>query len=487
MEKIVARLNYRFLLFLAVFLFLFILRAHSYDRLPTYGHLEELQFGWAGMYLIETGIPVSWNPNPREFEKKNIIYSGPISDENNTVTVYTTLIKPYLDEPPLFSLITGYSAHLFGANREKIIPAAYLRLPSIFLSAATTIFVFLIAKKLFGFATGILAMLFFGTIPIFVFSSRFAVPENLIATFYLASIYFLLLFIDKPTFLKFVPLLVLPGLAGLAKPTGYFIAPLLAFWLFYYRFKKLAFLVLAAVIPAILAYFAYGIYFSNWEYFRQVFLSQGSRPASWSALGFLISSPGYDIFEFFDGWYIFFLLATIYFLLVPIKEKSKEIKFVALAAIFWILVVIFSGGAHDLFPWYRIPAFGPMAILGTLALQEIIKKPDFFKLTLVAGMLFASRTYLSNPFKPNVDPWVFRLSFLALTLPSLGDWVFRKKILEKISVVTVIAIIAIGVFLNSKVIYSYFDISCESITCPFGPSNLFAKLYFPIIWRFLAP
>jgi len=248
-------------LFLLVFLFTFILRASGYERVPGYGHLEELQYGWAGINLVETGSPISWIPNPSETAKKRIIYSGPISDEGRQATVYVTLIKPFLEEPPLFSLLIGYTSHLFGADRTKIIPPAYMRFPLIFIAAATSLLIFYIGRKFFGYWVGLLAMLFFGTVPIFLFSSRMAVPENLIAFFYILSVTFFILFLEKPRFFFFLPLLVIPGLAGLAKPTGFFIAPFVAFLLFKKGFRLHSFAILLALIPFIAAFLAYGFYF----------------------------------------------------------------------------------------------------------------------------------------------------------------------------------------------------------------------------------
>lgn len=56
-----------------IFLFTFILRASGYERVPGYGHLEELQYGWAGINLVETGSPVGDLLKPETQEKIELI------------------------------------------------------------------------------------------------------------------------------------------------------------------------------------------------------------------------------------------------------------------------------------------------------------------------------------------------------------------------------------------------------------------------------
>jgi len=471
-------------LFLLVFLFTFILRASGYERVPEYGHLEELQYGWAGINLVETGSPVSWNPNPREIEKKNIIYSGPISDEGKQTTVHVTLVKPFLEEPPLFSLLVGYTSHLFGADRTKIISPAYLRFPMIFIAAATSILIFFLGRKLFGYWIGLLAMLFFGTIPIFLFSSRFAIPENLIAFFYILSILLVVYFLEKPRIWLFLPLLFLPGLAGLAKPTGFLIAPFVSFLLLKKDFWRHAIVILLALLPFIAIFLIYGFHFDA-KLFGEVLRTQGTRPVGWSALTFILATPAFDIKWFFDGWYMFFLLAALFFLIQPAQDKN--IKLLAFACLYWILVVIFSGGEQDLLPWYRFPMFPFLAILGVLLIREFFQKPDFFRTSILVGFFFSARYYLSNPFRPNVTPNMFRFYFLLLVLPSLAYLVWKKKWLLWLMQAIIIFVLVAGTFLNSKLIYSYFPISCESLKCPIGVSTTLGRLYFPILWRILGP
>lgn len=52
---------FKVVIFLLVLYFTFILRAHNFDRSPQIGNLEEMVYSWSGIYLVETGTPVSWS------------------------------------------------------------------------------------------------------------------------------------------------------------------------------------------------------------------------------------------------------------------------------------------------------------------------------------------------------------------------------------------------------------------------------------------
>jgi len=86
-----------------VLIFTFILRAHNYDRVPPIGQLEELAFGWAGIHLIETGSPVSWST--LEYPESALIFKGEKNLGGNDPKVFVNLYDPWLDQPPLFSLL----------------------------------------------------------------------------------------------------------------------------------------------------------------------------------------------------------------------------------------------------------------------------------------------------------------------------------------------------------------------------------------------
>lgn len=465
--------------FIFVFAFTFILRAHNYEKTPTSNHLDEMLYAWSGLYLIETGTPVSWST--LNYPKRAQVYKGKIDYKGGFPQTYATLYKPWLDEPPLFSLIVGYFAHNFSANRNEFVPSSYIRIPTVLFSSITSITVFLIARLVSGYWTGILSMLIYGTVPIMVFASRTAMPETFIALLFSTMIYLLLKFKEKPKFLYILPIPILIGMAGLSKPTGFFLLPL-ALYLTFVTLRKLKFLLYLALatVPFIVGFFLYGLYYDA-EIFRSITLIQSFRPVGFGSLTWFFISPAFDTSILKDSWYIFCLLSAVFFIFAP-KQGIKKV--ISLSFVYWVIVVMISGGEGDLLPWYRFPAFPMLAILGAWGIEALLKRADFFATFLASGFLLGNRSLLVNAFRPNIPPLNFRLILGALMLPSLVNTVYEKGIIKKLCQVVIFGIIVVGVYFNTIYIYNAFELNCESKSCPIIPTTSLSTLHFPVIWRF---
>ena len=475
------------IVFIAVLLFTFILRAHNYERVPTPNHLDEQLYALSGINLIETGVPVSWST--LDYPKDAEVYKGIISYKGGDPSASVTLYKPWLDEPPLFSLLVGQAAHLFGADRNGFIPSSFIRFPMIFISTLTSILIFFIAKKVSGYWSGILAMFIYGTEPIMVFASRSAMPETLISLLFCLTIYLLLKYQEENKFAYIFTIPFLAGLAGLSKPTGYFILPLALFVVFMEIYKKkpikwnrvvknISYLILAT-LPFLAIYIWYGNHFSP-EIFSKIVSIQGFRPAGFNSLSWFFITPGYDTSIFRSSWYVFSLIAAAFFVFSP---KQKMGKFISLSFIYWLAIVMLSGGENDLLSWYRFPTFPLLAIFGAWGIEYLFRRADFFASFLISGFLLGNRMLLVNAFRPNVDPNTFRYIFSALLLPSLADWVFNNKWLKRLSRIIIVGVVAVGMWWNIKYIYNAYELTCENKTCPMVPTTALSRLHYPIIWR----
>ena len=485
--ELISSSTFRLIVFLLVFVFTFILRSHNYDRVPTANHLDEMLYAWSGLYLIEEGVPVSWST--LDYPKRAQVFKGKISYKGGIPEASVTLYKPWLDEPPGFPLLVGAFAHFYKAEKTDFVPSSYIRMPVVLLAGFTSVMIFLIGRLVSGFGTGILAMLIFGTTPILVFASRSAMPENLIAFLLTLTTYLLLKFYQQPKFLYLLPLPLLVGIAGLSKPTGYFLLPLVLFIVFMvlYKLKKVKLVLrfslylIIGTIPFIIFYFWYGLHFDQ-EIFWQITSTQSHRPVGFNSLAWFFISPAYRTLIFKDSWYVFGLLSAAYFIFSPLDGLKRLIS---LTFVYWIMVVMISGGEGDLLPWYRFPAFPFLAILTAWGLQYLVKRADFFATFLAAGLLLGNRLLLVNPFRPNIDPTNFRLIFSALMLPSLSKFIFEEKWLDKACRLIIVGVIVIGIYFNVVYIYNAFELDCESKTCPIVPSTFLSSLRFPFIWRWL--
>ncbi|HUC95019.1 MAG TPA: glycosyltransferase family 39 protein [Candidatus Saccharimonadales bacterium] len=489
-KKAVSILNNKFFkigILLVVFLFTFILRAHNYERVPTPSHLDEQLYALSGIYLVETGTPVSWST--LDYPKSAEVFKGVISYLGGQPSASVTLYKPWLDEPPLFSLLVGEAAHLFHADRSGWIPSSYIRFPVVLISALTSVLVFLIADIVSGFWTGILAMLIYGTEPIMVMASRSAMPETLIAFFFCLAVYLLLKYQKAAKFMYILPIPILAGLAGLSKPTGYFVLGLALYVVFAKLYeqkpvkwksvlKNLSYLILAT-LPFIAIYIWYGYHF-NPEIFKRIISIQGFRPAGFNSLAWFFISPSYDTSIFRSSWYVFCLVSAAFFIFQP---KDKLEKFISLSFVYWVIIVMLSSGENDLLAWYRFPALPFLAIFGAWGIKYIFEKADFFVSFLASGFLLGSRMLLVNAFRPNVTPETYRLTFSGLMSPSLANTIFKKNWLKDLSRLVIVAVVIIGMWWNVKYIYNAYELNCESQTCPMVPATILSGLHYPVIWR----
>lgn len=477
----------KIIIFVSVFVFTFILRAHSYERTPTANHLDEQLYALSGINLIETGTPISWST--LDYPKSAELYSGKISYKGGDPSAFVTLYKPWLDEPPLFSLLVGESAHLFHADRAGFIPSTYIRFPIIFISAITSIILFLIAFEVGGYSLGILSMLIYGTEPIMVFASRTAMPETLITLFYSLTVYLLIKFLKNKKFLYILPIPLLAGLSGLSKPTGYFIIFLAVFAvaMTLYKDKKInwpkiikySIYLILTTLPFVLAYIWYGNHFSP-EIFKRIVSIQGFRPAGFNSLAWFLITPSYDTSILRSSWYVFCLISAIFFIF---KSSERTEKIIGLSFVYWVIIVMLSSGENDLLSWYRFPALPFLAIFGAMGIKYLYKKADFFASFLASGLLLGNRMLLVNAFRPNINASVYRYVLSALLLPSLANWIFKKEWLKALSRIVIVGVVIVGIWFNVKYIYNAYDIACEAKTCPMVPTTFLSNLHYPIIWR----
>ncbi|MBI2196437.1 glycosyltransferase family 39 protein [Candidatus Daviesbacteria bacterium] len=469
----------KFLLILVAFAFFFTIKSVNYDRYPLMGHLEEYAYSWMGIHLIESGIPRTWSPAGK-FPIQDNVFSGKIVGYDIELNV--DILSPWLDLPPLYGLLSGGVAHFYGANPWSILPASYIRLPALFFAFATTIVLFLLTKKLFGFWPAILATTIYSLTPLFVFGQRLSVAENGITFFYILAIYLTILYLEKQKwyFLSFLPIVI--GLAGLMKQTGFLIVFFIIFLLAKNKlWKEIAFVLLGVswFVGVLLAYGAA----VDWNLFVQINLQQSGRPVGFLGLPFLLSSPGYSINFFYDGWYIFSLFAAVY--LAITKFADKRFQLVSLAFIFWAMVVVFSGGQTDVLLWYHFPFFPFLSISAALLLFEIIRQPNLVTTILVIGLLLSGRSFLSNEFKPQIEPAKFRFIITMLVSPAIFYFLLKKTVFLRITKIVLVSVIVVGFFLNTQAIYSAFPIASESKSFPYGPGTFLSGAYLPFFWRFL--
>jgi hypothetical protein len=463
--------------FILVFLLGIVLRLWKYPFYPFAGHAEEYLFVWSGLSLIEKGVPISWNDLP-VYGEKYVYFRGVAPNPAGGEGLGVRLLKPWLDEPPVFSLLVGGIAKLYNLPNFTVISPYVIRIPSLIFSFITLAFVFLLAQKYFGYWLGILSLLVYATIPTIVFGSRLAVPENLITLLMMVILWLVLDYLGSKKRWKRNLAIFLAIIAALAKPTGLFLLPFIIFWL--WRDKRWLEGIWSGIIGALAffgIYFTYGFHFDR-ELFLKVFFYQAQRPAGWSGLAFLITNPGFSIDTFLDGFLILGFLALVYLLF---KKRDKGEEIILFSFIFSLLVVIFSGGKQDQLAWYRYPIYPYLSIATALLIREVWKQPSFLASALFIPLVMTNIDLLESPFrriKFFLESRFYRLALIGLLFPSACLFFSRKKIWLKLARLIIALTLAAGICFNIWVIGSRFNLLCNNTICPLPQKiNLFKPAF----------
>jgi len=456
----------------------FFLRLWKYQYYPFTGHAEEYLFVWSGLSLIEEGVPISWNDIP-VYGENNVYWRGVAPNPGPSGGgIGVRLIKPWLDEPPLFSLIVGGIAKLYKQPNFTVISPLVIRLPSLFFSLVTMILTFLVAKKLFGYGLGVISLLIYATIPTVVFGSRLAVPENLIAMLSLLILWLYLKYFERWKIRYLILSIFLASIAGLAKPTGY----LLVFFLFFLliwrkRWQEGIISLICGSLIFLASFFAYG-HLWDWSLFLKVFLYQSSRPAGWSSLAYILTNPGFSVEIFLDGMIVLGFLSL--WSLAFKKDRSEGEEIVVFSFIFTLLIAVISGGKHDQLTWYRYPIYPFMAISLALLIKEIINNPSFFQIAIFVPLSLANIDLLENPFwKLNylVQSKVFRPVLFIFLLPSILLMIFKDERLIKLTKAMIVVCLLFSFIFNIWVVVNRFNILCNNTSCPLPEKINLLKIF----------
>ena len=137
----------------------------------------------------------------------------------------------------------------------------------------------------------------------------------------------LLKYREKLNFRSLAPIPVLIGIAGLSKPTGYFLLLFSLFVMVWFSVKKLpvkqiisrGIYLILGVVPFVAYYLWYGFRLDP-EIFKIILSIQSGRPVGFSSFAWFLISPSFDTSIFKDGWYLFSVVYALYLLIKPNKD-----------------------------------------------------------------------------------------------------------------------------------------------------------------------
>jgi len=401
----------KILLIILVLLFSLLLRLHNYAIYPQRGATsDEYTYSFLGVSLLTKGKPISWSNFPAYKEVTNLTIRG----------IYFPIVSPYFDHPPLNGLLVGGFALLFGQNSFEKITLEVIRIVPIILATISSILVFLIAKKLYGYKIALWSLIIFSTVPAFVMNMRVVFAEDLLTVFFLLAI---LLFISvrQVTQKTAVFLGVLAGLSLLTKIAGLSVFFFLLLLFLHQNAKKKY----VAIFSLVFLFFVgilllYAFYF-DWNLFWEIQSTQSTRNIGPNTLLILTTMTTIVNKIVPDGWYFFGFLSFF----TSFWDFGKN-KFLLIPGVVYFLFLLLSMTQEGNSGWYMIPLFPIFSILIAKFVFDSLSKPSFaFMLFLIFIGWNHVHYLLEVPF--GLTPIRFRLVTLLIFLPFLVLYIRHQE------------------------------------------------------------
>lgn len=411
-----------------------VLRFHNYAIYPQRGATsDEYTYSFLGVSLLKEHIPISWSS-----------FSAYKNREDLTVkNLYFPIVYPYFDHPPLYGLLIGGWALLFGEDTFTKITLETIRIVPIILATFSSILLFLLANRLYGYDVAILSLLIYTTTTIFVMNNRVVVAENLLSVLFLLLVYVINKFSKKMSYRKAILVGSICGLSLLTKMLG-----VAAFFFALYLLisekvnKRFIIVFSCSLLVFIGALLVYAFYY-DWDLFWEIQAAQAGRMIGPQTLRLLTQDPVIVNKVFYDGWYFmgFFALFFSFF-------DYKKNKFIIMPATIYFILLLLSMTREGHSGWYMIPLFPFMSIAIGNLLKEIVSKVSFL---FVVFLLFVgmSEMHLLHEIPFGLNPTRFRLLLFFLLVPFIVAYLTGNKRLIKILCHIFFYLFIVGNFLST--------------------------------------
>ena len=432
-------MRYYFFAFIFIILLGFWLRFSNLSTIPRHGAtFDEFAWTWQGINLIQKGVPMSWSPHPQYIDKQHLTYQG----------AAFWIVKPYLEHPPLFGIVSGAFALLNGVSDMYHVTLEKIRPLSLILGTFSIFMIFALCKNLYDKKTALIAALLYATIPTIVIGSRLVQNENFLIPFWLLSLYLVSIYLKTGKKVLLISAGIIAGLLSLAKVPWLVVGLSLSMILIYKRKWKDAFLVGGLAILIFSFFIFYGIYYDK-ELFFNLWRMQLSRyDISFSGIFSIFTNPLLVDWGYLDGWILFGWFS----ILLTLKNLKKNVMIIIPFIAYFILFAfaIPNEPAHG---WYRYP-FYPFLIISTaLFIKEEFIKPS---LSMVIFLMVVGLSLMANTWEKafGFSYPVYRISIIIWSLPILSLLLPSKKTKLLTKIVGILSIICF-IILNIFAVFSY--------------------------------
>lgn len=392
------------------------LRSYNYSTWPREGAtFDEYAWTWLGMSLWNTGIPTSWSPHHAYTNRRSYI---------NPKGGAFTLVTPYLEHPPIFGLVAGGFAILTGERSFGDLDIRTIRLLALALGTLSIFAVYLLAREAHGRDIGLLSGFLYAIIPSVAVGSRLVQNENFFIPLFLLSLYFTHRYIEHGSKSSVYPAILIAGILPLAK-IPWIAAPAAVCAMFLYSHKaREAWMTVGVTFIAILAYFAYGIYFDKTVFFNLWNLQLARYDMSFNSFFAIFQNPMITDRTFVDGWLYLGWATCILFMSKNLK-KTYPVVFGFTAYLLIFLAGIPNEAGHG---WYRYP-FYPFLIIGlaAVAYEYFVKN----RILTFAALATTGLSLLEYTWQPAFGfSYLMLRGYLALCAMTMMPLIWKNKKIE---------------------------------------------------------
>lgn len=336
------------------------LRFHDYTAAPLLSdNQDELGWAWSGLTLITKHVPYSWSYLPSYTGVTNLVANG-----------YTyPIVHPWLDHPPLFSLVVGGYAWLMGARELTDVTPGMIRPVAVVLSTLTIVLLYVLGRRLIGQVPAMIGAFILASAPVAVLLGREVESEALLTPLLLLAMLLVhqVLAGDRRRW-TVAALVLVCAAATLTKVPGLAVGVIAATVLLASGRWRPAILAAAGGIAGLGIYAAYGALI-DWHQFLLVLHDQEIRRHGVMAAYEFIAAPSGIGHSIRDGWWV---LGWIGIGALMAGRTVPTRRLVAWGAVIFSTAILVLADERVI-PrdgWYRIPVY-PLAYCGAAYLAGL--------------------------------------------------------------------------------------------------------------------
>lgn len=391
-----------------------ILRFHNYAAYPQRGATsDEYAFAFSGISLLTGGVPIGWSAIPLYNDRTDLTIDG----------LYFPLVRPYLDHPPLFSLLVGAWEMVARETTFQEIRLATMRVIPVTLSLVASIFLYALTKQLYRARVALWSLAIYATATIIVVNSRIVVAESLLTLIWLAALWFVARQTKRITWHKSLLLGALCATAILTKALGIVVWLSVMTIMVYKRvpLKHVAWATVAS-LGGLFAWYLYGSAYDETLFWAIQSYQGTTRVLGPKTIWMLLGTPSIVNTMYYDGWYFWGMFA-----LGVAGLNIRKNLMIVLPAFVYLLLIIVSVNEMDIHGWYLVPLFPFLAVAGGKLLVESIENsrgtlPVWA--TLVGAYLIQS--LYATPF--GLTPSMYRWLVVVVLVPAVAVLLVRSTI-----------------------------------------------------------